>query len=322
MGHASGAPSGNAPVSDSTDRTTVGLRVDVDTRRGLDEGVPRLLELFRRLGIRASFFVTMGPDHSGRAIRRALRPSFLAKMWRTNPFKLYGIRTLLSGTLVPARLVGAGAPAMLRQIADEGHEIAPHGWDHVGWQDRIHRLDQPAIRADLDLAARSFAAAVGVAPSASAAPGWRTSPVALAVQDGRGLLYASDTRGETPFRPSISDGMLETIQLPTTMPTMDEVMGRVADVPAVLAQAVRPGINIFTLHAEVEGGAHLKIFDAFLAELVKSRARLARLDDVAASVIASGEALPVARVVRGWIGGRSDWIALQEMARAQGGRAS
>src|SRR5439155_2244106 len=43
-----------------------------------------------------------------------------------------------------------------------------------------------------------------------------------------------------------------------------------------------------------------------------------RLDDVAASVIAAGEALPVARVVRGWIGGRSDWIALQEMARAGG----
>src|SRR5262247_2490923 len=145
--------------------TVVSLRVDVDTRRGLDEGVPRLLELFRRFSIRASFFVAMGPDHSGRAIRRALRPSFLAKMWRTNPLKLYGLRTLLSGTLVPARLVGAGAPALLRQIAGEGHEVAPHGWDHVTWQDRIHRLDPAAIRAHLDLAARAFEAAVGAAPA-------------------------------------------------------------------------------------------------------------------------------------------------------------
>jgi len=297
-----------------TDRATVGLRVDVDTRRGLDEGVPRLLELFRRLGVRASFFVTMGPDHSGRAIRRALRPSFLAKMWRTNPFKLYGLRTLLSGTLVPARLVGAGAPAILRQIADEGHEVAPHGWDHVGWQDRIHRLDHVAIRADLDLAARSFLAAVGVAPSASAAPGWRTSPLALTVQDGRGFRYASDTRGDTPFRPSVGDGALETIQLPTTMPTMDEVMGRVSNVPLALAQAVRPGINVFTLHAEVEGGALLGAFEAFLAELAAVRARLTRLDELAARAITAGDELPIARVVRGWIGGRSDWIALQGRA--------
>ena len=297
-----------------TDRATVGLRVDVDTRRGLDEGVPRLLELFRRLGVRASFFVTMGPDHSGRAIRRALRPSFLAKMWRTNPFKLYGLRTLLSGTLVPARLVGAGAPAMLRQIADEGHEVAPHGWDHVGWQDRIHRLDHVAIRADLDLAARSFLAAVGVAPSASAAPGWRTSPLALTVQDGRGFRYASDTRGDTPFRPSVGDGALETIQLPTTMPTMDEVMGRVSNVPQALAQAVRPGVNVFTLHAEVEGGALLGAFEAFLAELAAARTRLTRLDELAARAISARDELPIARVVRGWIGGRSDWIALQGRA--------
>src|SRR5262250_564377 len=166
MGRAPGAASGDATLM--AERAIVGLRVDIDTRRGLDEGVPRLLALFRRLGIRASFFVTMGPDHSGRAIRRALRPSFLAKMWRTNPLKLYGLRTLLSGTLVPARLVGGGAPAMLRQIAAEGHEVAPHGWDHVAWQDRIHRLDTVAVRADLDLAARAFTAAVGTPPAASA----------------------------------------------------------------------------------------------------------------------------------------------------------
>ena len=61
------------------------LRVDVDTRRGLHEGVPRLLALFRRLDVVASFFVTMGPDRSGLAIRRAWRPSFLLKMLRTNP---------------------------------------------------------------------------------------------------------------------------------------------------------------------------------------------------------------------------------------------
>ena len=297
----------------TTDRPIVGLRVDVDTRRGLDEGVPRLLELFRRIGIRASFFVTMGPDHSGRALRRALRPSFLAKMWRTNPLKLYGLRTMLSGTLVPARLVGAGASAMLREIADEGHEVAPHGWDHVGWQDRIHRLDQVAIRADLDLAARAFLAAVGVAPSASAAPGWRTSALALAVQDGCGFRYASDTRGDSPFRPSIDDGALETLQLPTTMPTMDEVLGRVPDVPRALAEAVRPGLNVFTLHAEVEGGALLDTFEMFLGQVVAARAQLMRLDEIAAQALAADD-VPVARVVRGWIGGRSDWIALQGRA--------
>ena len=296
-------------------QATVALRVDVDTRRGLEEGVPRLLALLRRLDLRASFFVTMGPDRSGRAIRRALRPSFLLKMWRTNPLRLYGLRTLLSGTLLPARLVGAGAPALLRQIAEEGHEVAPHGWDHVGWQDRIHRLDRSAIRADLELAARAFEESVGVASHASAAPGWRTSPAALAVQDAFGFRYASDTRGETPFRPKVGDGVLTTLQVPTTMPTMDELLGRVPDVPGTLARAVRPGVNVFALHAEVEGGALLAAFETFLVELGRTGVAFARLDDVAARALAAADEVPVAPVVRGSVDGRSGWIAAQAWAR-------
>ena len=49
---------------------TLGLKVDVDTLRGYLEGVPALLDLFRKRGIRASFFFSMGPDNSGKAIRR------------------------------------------------------------------------------------------------------------------------------------------------------------------------------------------------------------------------------------------------------------
>ena len=292
-------------------QATVALRVDVDTRRGLDDGVPALLELFRGLGIRASFFVTMGPDRSGRAIRRALRPSFLVKMWRTNPLRLYGVRTLLSGTLLPARLVGAGAPALLRQVADAGHEVAPHGWDHVGWQDRIHRLHPALVRQDLTEAARAFESVFGMPPHASAAPGWRTSPEALAVQEACGLRYASDTRGTAPFRPWVGDGQLTTVQVPTTMPTMDELLGRVRDVPGALLDALRPGLNVFTLHAEVEGGPLRRAFQTFAARAASAGVAFARLDDVAARALGAGDALPVAPVLRARVEGRSGWVSMQ-----------
>jgi undecaprenyl phosphate-alpha-L-ara4FN deformylase len=290
-------------------RATVALRVDVDTRRGLEEGVPRLLPLFRREGIRASFFVAMGPDRSGVAIRRALRPDFLLKMWRTNPFKLYGLRTLLSGTLLPARLVGAGSPALLRQIAGEGHEVAPHGWDHVGWQDRIHRLAPSVIRDHLAQAARAFEAIFEHAPQASAAPGWRTSPEALVIQEEFGLRYASDTRGDAPFRPCVAGGPLETVQVPTTGPTMDELLGRVRDVPGALVDALRPGVNVLTLHAEVEGGPLSAVLERFAGQARRAGASFTRLDEVAAAALAAGEDLPVAPVIRGRVSGRSGWVS-------------
>src|SRR5439155_1003591 len=69
-----------------------------------------------------------------------------------------------------------------------------------------------------------------------------------------GLRYASDTRGDAPFRPRVTGGPLKTIQVPTTMPTMDELLGRVRDLSGTLIDALRPGVNVLTLHAEVEGG--------------------------------------------------------------------
>ena len=48
-----------APVS-------IGLRIDVDTFRGTRDGVPRLLGILKRRGIRATWYVTLGPDNMRR----------------------------------------------------------------------------------------------------------------------------------------------------------------------------------------------------------------------------------------------------------------
>jgi peptidoglycan/xylan/chitin deacetylase (PgdA/CDA1 family) len=282
--------------------------VDVDTRRGLLEGVPRLLELFRRLDVRASFFVTMGPDRSGLAIRRAWRPSFVLKMLRTNPFRLYGIRTLLSGTLLPAQPVGAGAPALLRDIAAAGHEVAPHGWDHVRWQDRIDHLSVDALRADLTAAARAFEDALGVRPSASAAPGWRTNLRALTVQEEMGFRYASDVRGRTVFRPRGEAGLLKTVQIATTMPTMDELLGRMTDVEGALTASLGEGLNVFTLHAEVEGGPLLPRFARWLEATRRSGRPIERVCDLVERAVKAP--VGASEVVRGHVPGRSGWVAV------------
>ncbi|MEX2147744.1 MAG: polysaccharide deacetylase family protein [Candidatus Rokuibacteriota bacterium] len=283
--------------------------MDVDTRRGLDEGVPRLLALFRSLGVAASFFVTMGPDRSGMALRRLWRPAFIAKMYRTRAWRLYGLRTVLAGTLLPSPLVGAGCPALLRQIAVEGHEVGPHGYDHVRWQDRVHHLAGARLREDLAAAARAFEAALGARAEASAAPGWRTTGAALLIQDEFGYRYASDVRGATPFRPMVDGGSLRTIQIPTTMPTMDELLGQVPDIAGALQQAMRPGLNVFTLHAEVEGGALLPVFRSFLESLRHAGVALLRVRDAADAVL-RGE-VTAGAVGRATVRGRSGWVAMQ-----------
>ena len=49
---------------------TIGIKVDVDTFAGMRSGVPVLLDIFRNHDIKASFFVPMGRDNTGRTVKR------------------------------------------------------------------------------------------------------------------------------------------------------------------------------------------------------------------------------------------------------------
>src|SRR6266478_3937182 len=70
--------------------TRIGLKVDVDTLRGTREGVPRLMALLRKLGLDATFYFSVGPDNTGRAMRRVFRKGFAQKVARTSVLEHYG----------------------------------------------------------------------------------------------------------------------------------------------------------------------------------------------------------------------------------------
>src|SRR5262249_62383000 len=111
----------------------IALKVDCDTAVGTREGVPRLLEIFARRGVRATFFFTFGPDRSGVAARRFFtQPGFLSKMLRSNAASLYGFPTVLYGTLLPAPVIGERCEREIRGAGLAGHETGVRGWDPGG----------------------------------------------------------------------------------------------------------------------------------------------------------------------------------------------
>jgi len=91
----------------------IGLKVDVDTLRGTREGVPRLTALFKKLNVDATFYFSVGPDHTGRAMRRVFRKGFAQKVARTSVLKHYGLKTLLYGVLLPGPDIGREAGAII-----------------------------------------------------------------------------------------------------------------------------------------------------------------------------------------------------------------
>ncbi|MCF8031757.1 MAG: polysaccharide deacetylase family protein [Desulfarculaceae bacterium] len=294
--------------------TRLVLKVDIDTKVGLQEGVPRLLDIFARAGVKASIFVAMGPDHSGRALARLVKPGFLQKQLRSGAAGAYGLTTMLYGVALPGPIIAQTAPHLFREIMTQGHEAGLHGWDHVFWHDRMRHLPPSRLRSHLGRAWRLFKQITGQAPAAFASPGWQITPDGYAALAAMGITHASCVRGAAPFRPLKHGRALPLVELPTTMPTLDEVLGRggvdLDNAAAHLAGQVRPGeLNVFTLHGEVEGRAQAPVLRELIDRLQDQGVVFQRLVDAARDAAAAP--LPVGGLEWGSVAGRAGEVAFQ-----------
>ena len=291
---------------------TVALKVDVCTHDGMRDGVPRLLALLAERRVKASFFLSFGPDNSGKAVKNLLRPGFLKKMVRSSAPSMYGLRTMLSGTLLPARPIAANHPDLVRRIAGEGHEVAVHAWDHRRWQDHLEEMDEAEIEAEFEAAFAEFETILRYAPRAVGAAAWMVTPRSLRVQDDLELDYAGDLRGGPPCRLRADDRVLRTPQIPTTGRCIEELLtlglrGEEALVGALLADLSGADPAVLAVHAEVEGGPFGGVLRRLLAEFAERGDRVGTLAEVAAAL--PREDLPVRELAYVELPGRSGKVA-------------
>ena len=292
----------------------VGLRVDVDTYRGTRDGVPALLQTFSDYGIFASFFFTVGPDNMGRHLWRLANPKFLIKMLRSNAASLYGWDILLRGVLWPGPKIGDAFPHIIKQTADAGHEVGLHAWDHHAWQVRLERMTEAEVEQQVSKGYVAIQSILGASPVCSAAAGWVCNDTALRIKQGLDLMYNSDCRGQSIFRPRI-DGLPGSPQIPVTLPTYDEIIGRngVSDdnYNATVLDLMQPEqLNVMTIHAEVEGIAKRSLFGRFLDEAKRRNIHFVPLGDLLPNI----EEIPAGSVTTGSIEGRSGRFCVQAAA--------
>ena len=179
----------------------IGLKIDVDTLRGTREGVPRLLELLEKHGVHATFLFSLGPDQTGRAIRRVFRKGFVGKVRRTSVVRHYGVRTLLYGTVLPGPDIGRRAMSVLRRVRGEGHETGIHCWNHVRWQDGVSDADDDWTRREMQRACDRYVEVFRESPLTHGAAGWQMNVHALRLTQQLGFEYCSDGRGTHPHLP-------------------------------------------------------------------------------------------------------------------------
>jgi len=261
------------------------LKIDVDTLKGTKLGVPALLELLKKHQAGATFLFSLGPDHTGRAIKRVFRKGFLGKVKRTSVVAHYGFPTLLYGTLLPGPDIGRRCADIMRRTRDEGFEVGIHTWDHVRWQDGVGDASAAWTRREMELAQNRFTDIFKAPALTHGAAGWQMPRHALRMTQEMGFHYCSDGRAlpsaGTPHFPVVNAEIIDCPQLPTTLPTLDELIGLdgctdgnvdqhllalTANAPAAIVAARRPmAAHVFTLHAELEGMRLLPVFEKLLA---------------------------------------------------------
>ena len=81
-------------------------------------------------------------------------------------------------------------PALLRRIAEAGHELASHGWDHA----RVHTMDRASFAADLDRSRKAIEDASGAQVTGYRAPSFsidQRTPWAYMALAEQGFTYSS-----------------------------------------------------------------------------------------------------------------------------------
>jgi len=299
----------------------IALRVDVDTSVGFKKGVPHLLRVFRDFGVKATFFIVMGPDTMGKHLKRFKEKDYFKRIIAVNPFNLlrdYGWRPFFYGTLLPSPQVGAGHPELFLKVLEEGHEIGIHGYNHARWADRYDTLTKEEIHQEIEKCRGMFCVLAGTPPLSSACPNWRCNDLILLEEEKFGFLYLSDVRGDTPFFPVVNGRKLNTLQIPQTLPTTHECLQaqkatRETVVDFILENyLVETRLNVFTVHDWLEGLSGKKLLVDFIGGALDLGYQFLRLKDVAEIILQQRERVPTGRIVAKRVMGGIGEVACQE----------
>jgi len=220
------------------------------------------------------------------------------------------------GTLLPGPHIGHRAGHIMREVAAAGHEVGIHCYDHIRWQDFVAKKNADWTRREMQRAVDAFQEVFGREADVIGAAGWQINSHALALEEEFGFSYASDVRGESAFYPLLEAVSSDCLQIPTTLPTLDELIGldeitdaNVHEAVFEASRRVLPNGHVYTLHAELEGMALLPVMQQLLANWQAAGDSLGTLRDSWTSL--DQTAVPTRQIVWDEVPGRSGLLAVQ-----------
>jgi undecaprenyl phosphate-alpha-L-ara4FN deformylase len=312
--HANGVHIRNRLLEHQTVKLAV--KIDVDSLRGTRIGVPRLVELLETQAAGATFLFSVGPDRSGTHLGRLFRRGMPGRLWRTMGIRNYGFLTFLYGSLIPGPDIGNRCADVMRSVRESGFETGVRAFDQIEWQENIALRNSQWIARQMELAHARYERIVGEPPRVHGAAGWQMNRYAYRFTQRLDFAYGSDTRGTHPFIPVYQAEIIACPQLPTTLPTLDELIGQnginrknIVEYVLELTKESGPWGHVFTGNAAFEGLKLLPEFEQLLRGWRQQGYEIVSLHDYMVSF--DTQELPCHEVIIGTVAGRPGTVALQ-----------
>jgi peptidoglycan/xylan/chitin deacetylase (PgdA/CDA1 family) len=165
------------------------LRVDLESYKGIKEGIPKLLDLLKKYNIKASFYVSMGGESN---ISDILKYRNKMKSSSERSVKIWSLKDKLRMVFMPRDFVKENLE-VLKRIIDEGHELGLHGWKHREW---TRGLDKINIEETILKSMKKYVLLFNKQPISWASPGFNVNDSVLKTLEENNIKFISDFFGE------------------------------------------------------------------------------------------------------------------------------
>jgi undecaprenyl phosphate-alpha-L-ara4FN deformylase len=295
---------------------TIGLRVLVDSRKAMENGVQPLLQALKQFSALSTFFIVTGKEGNGESLFSLLNPAFYNEIKRSLRLKCEGFSTAFSGLLALPRPVTKELNEITGQITGNGHDSGICGFSPSRWKSAVDGRNEDAIDLLYEYGISEYEEVFGQKAKAFAAPFFLCSNASIILEDDFNFDYASDCRGIDPFLPVIDPRVFRTPQVPVTLPTIREWLASgQGDAKSfydhVLKECQSQKYPVLEISPLFEGVAFKQEFSAFLASAADAGFHFASLRELLGVRLSDPAPLPRCTLSYGLMEGRRRFVTIQ-----------
>jgi len=167
------------------------LRIDIESKNGIKNGIPALLKLLRKHNLKASFYLTMGGESN---LFELLR--YRKGLNCERKLKIFSLAEKIRMAIFPNDFVKLNKN-LLKKVIEEGHELGIHGWKHRAWSRGLNKIN---IRKHLKKSIKRYLNYFNKRPDSFCSPAFQTNTKVLEELERNKFKVISDFEGVYPSK--------------------------------------------------------------------------------------------------------------------------